>query len=123
MQDIQQKIKKYLIDRNWADLPPADFAKSVSIEAAELLEIFQWDNPTISETLENSDKMKEIKGELADVMIYCLDLCAVLDIDAQQIILDKLDHNSKKYPAEQMKTPEGDADYWKIKAEHRKNRT
>lgn len=120
MKDIQLKINKYLQDRKWDSVAPGDFAKSISIEAAELLEIFQWGSPSTEETLSDINKMQEIQSELADVMIYCLDLSVVLKLDAKQLMLDKLAHNEKKYPAHLMKGSGSQKVYMKIKREYRK---
>jgi NTP pyrophosphatase (non-canonical NTP hydrolase) len=99
MKDLENEIRRYLTDRNWLQLKPADVAKSISIEAAELLEHFQWDSSTVAETLADQPRLEEIKKELADVMIYCLDMSIILGLDAKQIILDKLKLVKEKYPA------------------------
>ena len=77
--------------RDWSKFhTPAKLTKSISIEANELLECFQWDE-------ENYD-IEEVKKELADVMIYCFDLLEKLDLDEDDIINSKMDENEKKYP-------------------------
>ena len=92
MNHLQSHIKKFLDDRGWINLQPANLAKSISIEAAELLELFQWDNPTIEETLKDTPRMEDIQKELADIMIYCLQVSIFLKLDPEKIILDKLAH-------------------------------
>lgn len=84
------------------------------IEGAELLELFQWENNTIAETKKDLAKISDIKSELADVLIYCLELSALLGLDAEQIVRDKLVHNSKKYPAQLFKQSHGDNQQTKI---------
>lgn len=128
MKELEKKIKKYLEDRGWDKLRPSDLAKSIMIEGAELLEIFQWENLELEEIKKNPEKMEEIKKELADVLIYALDLAVLLELDTAGIINKKLDHISKKYPAELMKknSKKGsgsgeDSEYWRIKKEHRRN--
>jgi NTP pyrophosphatase (non-canonical NTP hydrolase) len=69
---------------------------SISIEAAELLEIFQWG---IKEDVD-PEKFEKIKEELADVMIYCLSLANTLELDVATIVQDKIKMNAEKYPAE-----------------------
>ena len=72
---------------------------SISIEAAELLEVFQWG---IKEDMK-SDKIDKIKEELADVMIYCLSLANTMDVDIATIVKDKIKLNAEKYPVEKAK--------------------
>lgn len=123
MKEIESKIKKYLCDRGWdKKIQPADLAKSISIESAELLECFQWDNPNIETVKKDKKKISEIKNEVADVLIYCFDLSVILGFDVKKIILEKLKHVEKKYPAKIMKSSTDNINYWKIKNEHRKNK-
>ncbi len=82
---------------------PSNLAKSICIEAAELLELFQWTNLSIEETKKDKERMEQIKKELADVLIYALDMSVLLNLDTEQIIKDKLDHINKKFPADLMK--------------------
>lgn len=103
MKNIEIEIRKYLEDRGWNKLRPSDLAKSISIEAAELLELFQWTSLSIEETKADEEKMEQIKKELADVFIYALDMSVLLDFDTEQIIKDKLNHINKKFPAELMR--------------------
>jgi len=127
MKDIKNRIKKYLVERKWDDLKPADIAKSISIESGELLEIFQWENKTLKEIKRDIKTVEKIKKELADVFIfiYAFDMAVLLDVDPKKIIFKKLDYIDKKYPAELMRNREnktsGDSDaYWEIKREYRK---
>ena len=103
MKNIEIEIKKYLSDRGWDKLRPSDVAKSICIEAAELLELFQWTSLSIEETKNDQEKMEKIKKELADVLIYALDMSVLLDLDTEQIIKDKLDYINKKFPSELMR--------------------
>lgn len=101
-------IKKETIDdcinfvkeRNWEQFHnPKDLALSLSLEASELLELFQW--KTNEEALaQNREKMKE---ELADIIVYAIDFASVLDFDLNEIIKDKMVKNRKKYPVEKAK--------------------
>lgn len=125
MKDIKNRIKKYLTERKWDDLKPADIAKSISIESGELLEIFQWENKTLKEIKKDTKTVDKIKEELADVFIYAFDMAVLLDVDPKKIILKKLDYIDKKYPVELMRNrankTSGDSDaYWEIKREYRK---
>lgn len=99
MKKIEKEIWKYLDERGWSDLRPSDIAKSISIESAELLEIFQWKNLTAKQAKNNPKQFQRIKEELADVFIYALDMAVILGLDTEEIILQKLDMVKKKYPA------------------------
>lgn len=91
-----QRIKQFTEDRDWDQFhTPVNLAKSISIEASELLECFQW-----SDTNFNREHVCE---ELADVMNYCIQMADKLDVDLDQIINDKIDQNEKKYPVEAAK--------------------
>ena len=87
------RIRKFTEDRDWEQFhTPANLAKSIVIEAAELLECFQW-----SETGYNLEHVKE---ELADVMVYCQNLLDELGLDADEIVNSKMTKNEAKYPVE-----------------------
>ena len=91
--DTINRILKFSEDRDWDQFhSPANLAKSISIEANELLECFQWSD-------ENYD-INEVKEELADVMVYCVDMLDKLGLDADEIINAKMDKNEAKYPVE-----------------------
>lgn len=89
---VVQELRRFVEEREWGQFhTPENLAKSISIEAAELLECFQWgpDAP--------ADRVIE---ELADVLTYCLLLADRLGVDADQIVLDKLAQTRTKYPVE-----------------------
>ncbi len=123
MKDLETKILKHLKDRAWDNLRPSDMAKSIMIEGAELLEIFQWENLPLEEIKKNKEKMVEIKKELADVLICALQLSVSLKLNTKKIILDKLALTAKKYPAKLMRGRKGEpgteSEYWRIKKEYR----
>lgn len=125
MEPYEERIKEYLEERGWDQLRPGDLAKSISIEAAELLEQFQWSNPTLEETKQNPEKIEAIQKELADVLIYCLEMSVLLGLNTGDIILKKLEKAKEKYPAHLFKNRDKNTDagsedvYWKIKKEHR----
>ncbi|MBQ7645537.1 MAG: nucleotide pyrophosphohydrolase [Spirochaetales bacterium] len=92
-QQTIDRILKFTEDRDWDQFhTPANLAKSISIEAGELLECFQWSD-------ENYD-LQAVKEELADVMVYCIDMLDKLKLDADEIINAKMDKNEAKYPVE-----------------------
>ena len=94
---IQEKILKFRDARNWKQFHnPKDIAISISIEAAELLEVFQWSGSDVSA----DNKIEKIKEELADVLIYSTLMATDLGLDIDEIISNKLVANDKKYPVE-----------------------
>lgn len=93
--DILQKLIKFRDERNWKQFhTPENLAKSISIEAAELLENFQWGD-------EHAD-LDNIKEEVADIFGYLLLLCKELEIDLLEATNKKIDLNKKKYPKEKV---------------------
>ena len=87
------RIRKFSEDRDWDQFhTPENLAKSIVIEAAELLECFQW-----SDTDYNLEHVKE---ELADVMVYCQNMLDALGLDADEIVNAKMTQNEAKYPVE-----------------------
>lgn len=95
-QDTIDRIRKFSADRDWDQFhSPANLAKSISIEAGELLECFQWN--------ENNFDLNEVKEELADVLIYCRNLLDKLGLDEDSIVNEKMDKNEEKYPVEKAK--------------------
>lgn len=92
-EELKERIDKFTKDRNWEQFhTPVNLAKSISIEAAELLECFQW-----SDTEFDKEHLLE---ELSDVMNYCIQLSLVLDVDIIDCIHKKMDQNDVKYPIE-----------------------
>ena len=91
MKKTIERLKKFSDDRNWLQFhTPSNLAKSIVLEASELLENFQWD--------ENNVDLENIKHELADVMAYCLMLSEYYKLDIETILNEKIDLNEKKYP-------------------------
>ena len=127
MEDIEKRIKNHLEERGWHNLRPSDVAKSIMIEGAELLEHFQWENRELGEVKLDLAKVEGVKKELADVLIYALEMSVLLGLNTREIINAKLDHVAKKYPAELMKKNSqkgsgsgSDLEYWRIKEEYRR---
>lgn len=91
-----KRIKQFTVDRDWDQFhSPANLAKSISIEAGELLECFQW-----SDTGYDRNAVAE---ELADVINYCVQLADKTGMDIDEIVNRKIDKNEKKYPVEKAK--------------------
>lgn len=90
--EIMRELRDFVAERDWAKFhTPENLAKSISIEAAELLELFQW------KATENIDALKD---ELADVLTYCYFLADKYDLDPKDLILAKLEKTRAKYPIE-----------------------
>lgn len=93
---LKQRIDKFNKDRDWDQFhTPSNLSKSISIEASELLECFQWND--------NDFDKEAVKEELADVMNYCIQLSLVLNVDIIDIINEKMDKTEKKYPVDKAK--------------------
>ena len=96
-EEAASKALAFREERDWAQFHnPKDLALSISLEAAELLEVFQWSGTD----LEVSAKSGRVKEELADVAIYCIYLADKLGVNLADIISDKVDANREKYPIE-----------------------
>lgn len=94
-ESVIKVLNQFMDDRNWKQFHSLEnLAKSISIEAAELLEVFQWGNS------DDEDKMKE---ELADVLTYCFLLAEKLGCKPEELILEKLVVTEEKYPVEKAK--------------------
>lgn len=94
-EEASNKALAFRENRDWAQYHnPKDLAISISLEAAELLEVFQWSGADL-EVTQKADKAKE---ELADIAIYCIYLADRLDVNLADAISDKIDVNEKKYP-------------------------
>lgn len=89
--EIIDRINKFNKDRDWDKFhSPVNLAKSITLEAAELLEEFQWNDDNFS--------IDNVAEELADIMIYCIQMTEKLELDIDKIIMDKIDKNEEKYP-------------------------
>ncbi len=94
-QSTIDRIRKFTDDRDWDQFhSPANLAKSICIEAAELLECFQWDD--------NYD-IEKVKEELADVLVYSRNMLDKLGLDEDEIVNAKMAKNEEKYPVEKAK--------------------
>ena len=96
LETLERRILIFLNDRDWEKFhSPANLAKSISIEANELLECFQWD--------EENYNIEDVKEELADVLVYCRNMLDKLGLDEDEIINAKMNKNEKKYPVDKAK--------------------
>ena len=93
---LKERIDKFTTDRDWEQFhTPVNLVKSISIEANELLECFQWNDTEFD--------LEAVKEELADVMNYCIQMSQVLNVDIIDIINAKMDKTEKKYPVDKAK--------------------
>lgn len=91
-----ERIRKFTDDRDWDQFhTPANLAKSISIEANELLECFQWSDTEYD--------LEHVKEELADVIVYCQNMLDKLGLDVDEIVMSKMTKNEAKYPVEKAK--------------------
>ncbi len=119
IKELKDLVDKFQKERNW-DPPARSLAISVALEAAELLEHFQWDD---YEEYRKDKKalQKDLAKELADVMVYALAFAEKTRIDVAEAVREKIKHNEKKYPAHLFQR--GGVDhYYKIKKRYRKGR-
>ena len=92
-----RRVLRFRDDRDWRQFhTPKDLAISLSLEAAELLEVFQWSGTD----LECRDRLGRIREELADVLSYCVLMADVCGLDLDEILNAKVDQNAAKYPVE-----------------------
>jgi len=102
IEELKEKLRVFVEERNWEKYHnPKNLAESICIEAAELLEIFQWRN--LEETREwrfDTNMREKVSEELADVIIYSLNMANAMEIDVASAVLNKIALNEKKYPVE-----------------------
>lgn len=108
-------VEKFRQERDWEKHhTPKNLASSIAIEAAELMELYQWDD------YGRSDRDKDVGQELADIVIYCLFFAISHEIDLSQAIEKKIERSAAKYPADKFNSGQDDPeDYWAIKKKHR----
>ena len=95
-----EQVLKFRDERNWKQFHnPKDLAISISLEAAELLEVFQWSGTDVS----NEGKQEKIKEELADVLNYCVLMADACGLDIDEIVQEKIKVNNEKYPVSKAK--------------------
>lgn len=104
LEKIKTSLKKFSVDRDWERFHnPKNLATALSVEASELLEIFQWSNDGGLSEINDPKKRKQIEKEIADIFNYLVKLVDILDIDLEKAALEKIIENGKKYPIEDSK--------------------
>ncbi|MCW1296506.1 MAG: nucleotide pyrophosphohydrolase [Candidatus Parvarchaeota archaeon] len=101
IEDLKEIVKNFRDKRRWLKYHnPKDLAISISIEASELLELFQWRNSISAREAKRYKKlMAGIRDEIADILIYTLSFSDILDIDLSKVVHDKIKRNERRFPA------------------------
>ncbi len=103
--DLRQAVADFVNARDWRPFHTAkNLSMSIAIEAAELMEHFQWLTPDETQaTLDKPAERAAVADELADIVIYCLSLSNALDLDVSAAVLGKLRTNEHRYPADEFR--------------------
>ena len=97
--ELKEKILHFNEERDWTKWHNAlNLAISINLEASELLEIFQWHDKAEADRAARETDREHFLEELADVMIYCMEMASAYDVDIASTIEDKMKKNAKKYP-------------------------
>lgn len=109
LEELKERISAFVKARDWEKFhSPKNLSMSLAIEAAELMELFQWATTEESRTLHLDKAYKnKIEEELADIATYLLNLCSVLKIDLGNVIVKKLEVNAQRYPVDLVKGKAG----------------
>ncbi|MFE7465550.1 nucleotide pyrophosphohydrolase [Streptomyces sp. NPDC057499] len=107
VQTLQQRLAAFAAARDWEPYhTPKNLAAALSVEAAELLEIFQWLTPEQSaRVMERPETAHRVADEVADVLAYLLQFCEVLGIDALTALAEKIDRNESRFPVPDRRNP------------------
>jgi NTP pyrophosphatase (non-canonical NTP hydrolase) len=101
---IQKQLSDFADERDWNQFHnPKNLAVALSVEASELVEIFQWLTPEQAEEIMSTNESEHVKEEIADVMIYLIRLADKLNIDLEDAVADKIVKNGEKYPVDTSK--------------------
>ena len=101
---IQKQLSDFADERDWNQFHnPKNLAMALSVEASELVEIFQWLTPEQAEEIMSTNESEHVKEEIADVMIYLIRLADKLNIDLEDAVADKIVKNGEKYPVDTSK--------------------
>lgn len=106
LSDLQDTYKKFIDERDWSRFhTPKNLAMSISIEASELEELFQWHDNLDVDKLEGVDPeiKTEVKDELADIILYCLSMADKFNIDINEAVEEKLEKNKERFNLETSK--------------------
>ncbi len=99
IKNIQKQLSDFADERDWDQFHnPKNLAMALSVEASELVEIFQWLTPEQAEAIMSSNESEHVKEEMADVMIYLIRMADKLNIDLESAVDDKIIKNGKRFP-------------------------
>ena len=109
LNDLKQWLRAFVEERDWGQFhAPKNLSMSLAIEAAELMEHFQWESVEASrEVATDAARLAEVGEELADVLCYAISLANALDLDIATIVRDKMAKNALKYPADRFRGRSG----------------
>ncbi|MCO6453728.1 MAG: nucleotide pyrophosphohydrolase [Pirellulaceae bacterium] len=109
---LRELVRQFVEERDWRQFhAPKNLSMALAIEAAELMEHFQWLPTEASRSIgQEPEKLQAVREELADVLCYALALANELEIDVSQAIRDKMQKNARKYPADQFRGRYGPTD-------------
>ncbi|QCX79667.1 hypothetical protein C9F11_30380 [Streptomyces sp. YIM 121038] len=101
IEGLQRRLAEFAAARRWEQYhTPKNLAAALSVEAAELVEIFQWLTPEESaRVMEDADSAHRVTDEVADVLAYLLQFCAVLGVDPLEALAAKIERNEERFPA------------------------
>jgi NTP pyrophosphatase (non-canonical NTP hydrolase) len=111
---LQEEYQNFIRKRNWKRFhQPKNIAMSISIEASELMELFQWkDNVSIEKIEQDEELMADVGEELADVILYSLTMAQRLDIDIEEAVEDKLEENRERFDKKTAEEITEDLEEW-----------
>lgn len=99
LDDLCDRLRRFAVDRDWEQFhTPKNLAMALSVEASELVEIFQWLTPEQSATVMSSDEADHVREELADILIYLVRIADVLDVDLLAAAGSKVNENEHRFP-------------------------
>jgi dCTP diphosphatase len=99
IRELRTLVAGFIAERKWEPYhSPKNLAGSISIEAAELLELFQWEEVSSEDARTNKHLMARIREEVADIMVYIISMANALDMDLSEAVATKVESNRKKFP-------------------------
>jgi len=104
LEKIKLELRRFTKERDWEQFhDPKNLSMALSVEVAELVEIFQWSKSGGLDEIKDPETKEAIQKEIADIFNYLLKLVDLMDIDLEKVALEKIHENAKKYPIEKFK--------------------